>query len=98
MNVSHHDFEHLDLPQHPAALQIFAHGLVDGQCEAQSYPAATHKAFNAGSIHHVALAVCVILFFVAISGHLYYQGSMSGGSRQQHLFLEAGYQNPLTYS
>lgn len=60
MNISHHDFEHLGLPQHPAALQALAHGLVHGQCEAQSNPAARQKAFNAGSIHHGALAVCLI--------------------------------------
>ena len=57
MDISHHDLEHLDLPQHPAAPQALAHGLIHLQCEAQSNPAARHKAFNAGCRHHGALAV-----------------------------------------
>ena len=60
MDISHHDLEHLGLPQHPAAPQALAHGLVRLQYEAQSNPAGRHKAFNAGRRHHGALAVSQI--------------------------------------
>ena len=89
MDLLPRDFEHLDLPQHPAALQALAHGLAHGQCEAQSSPAARY---------YGALAAClvqnkILLFQMPLI-------SRQHVSRQSHtdFLLQTKHEDLLTHS